>query len=289
MARSAVRGVYDPSPQRETEPDMQTKTLQIEGRPATVHVGGREGPDAEPMVLLHGAWGGAALHWSPIWDRLAERFRVVAPELPGFDHGTEAGPLTVPAFATWLAELLAAVGAERPWFVGHGFGGAVGWQLATRSPERTRGLILLNGGPPPPQPWLLRKFFHLGIARGFVRHALRNGVFGPGAVAHGFADPGRAPRELSTLLARPDSPQLRTLVEAIVRGGYTLGHPMVPVMMLWGENDSLPGTDGGAMDRLVNADNPPRFETIPDAGHLPQLEKPAEVVERILTFTAAPA
>jgi pimeloyl-ACP methyl ester carboxylesterase len=57
-------------------------------------------------------------------------------------------------------------------------------------------------------------------------------------------------------------------------------------MMIWGEEDSLPGTDPGAMDRLVDHDNTPRFETIPGAGHLPQLEKPAEVVERILEFAA---
>lgn len=264
-------------------------TLQVEGRAARLHVGGRQEPDAETIVLLHGAWGGAALHWSSIWTRLGERFRVIAPELPGFGHGTEPGPLTIPAFATWVLELLRALAIERAWLVGHAFGGAVGWQVATRTPERVPGLVLLNGGPPPPQPWLLKKFFQLGMARAFVRHALKNGLFGRSAVSRGFADPSRAPAELVQLLAQPDSPQLRTLVEAIVRGGYTLGQPRVPVMMIWGEADSLPGTDGGAMDRLLAADNTPRFESIPDAGHLPQLEQPAEVVGRILELTAPAA
>jgi pimeloyl-ACP methyl ester carboxylesterase len=40
------------------------------------------------------------------------------------------------------------------------------------------------------------------------------------------------------------------------------------------------------MDRLVDTGNKPSFETLPGAGHLPQLELPAAVVERILAFVA---
>jgi pimeloyl-ACP methyl ester carboxylesterase len=268
---------------------MRERVLEIGGRAARVHVGGLEAPDAPVMVLLHGAWGDAALHWGKIWDRLGERFRVVAPELPGFGHGSAEGPLTVRDFATWLDELLTALSIDRAWLVGSAFGGAVGWQLATRSPARIHGLILLNGGPPPPQPWLMRKLFDRRfIARRMVRHALRKGLFGPLAIARGFADPSRAPESIRALIAQPDPPQMRILLETIIRGGATEGEPRVPVMILWGESDRLPGTDSCTMDRLVDNGNKPRFETLPGAGHLPQLEKPAEVVERILSF-ATPA
>ncbi|MGB8931152.1 MAG: alpha/beta fold hydrolase, partial [Anaeromyxobacteraceae bacterium] len=175
---------------------------------------------------------------------------------------------------------------ERAWLVCNGFGGAVGWQLATTARACARGLVLLNGGPPPPQPWLLRQFFKLGVARPFVRHALRNGIFGPTAIARAFADPSRAPEELRALVVQRESPQLRVLAQTILRGGATEDEPRVPVMMLWGEADRLPGTDSCAMDRLVDTDNAPRFETLPGAGHLPQLEAPAAVVERILSFVA---
>jgi pimeloyl-ACP methyl ester carboxylesterase len=121
-----------------------------------------------------------------------------------------------------------------------------------------------------------------------VRHALRKGLFGPLALARGFADPSRAPESIRALIAQPDPPQLRILLETIIRGGATEGEPRVPVMILWGEADRLPGTDSCTMDRLVDNGNKPRFETLPGAGHLPQLEKPAEVVERILSF-ATPA
>jgi 2-hydroxy-6-oxonona-2,4-dienedioate hydrolase len=270
-----------------TPPILQPQTLRVNGLAARAWVGGPADPAAETLVLLHGAWGGAELHWSAIWGPLSERFRVVAPELPGFGHGSDEGPHTVPDFAAWVAELLTALGIERAWLVGHAFGGAVGWQLATTAKARARGLVLLNGGPPPPQPWLLRKFFRLGIARSFVDHALRSGVFGPVAIERGFSDPSKAPDELRALVARRESPQQRILAQTILRGGATEDEPRVPVMMVWGEADRLPGTDSCAMDRLVDVDNAPRFETLPGAGHLPQLEAPAAVLDRILSFVAA--
>jgi pimeloyl-ACP methyl ester carboxylesterase len=264
---------------------MRAETVQVGGSAARVHLGGRA--DGDAMVLLHGAWGGAAMHWAPIWDALGARHRLVAPELPGFGHGTIPGPTSIPALAAWVGQLLEALGIDRAWLVGHAFGGAVAWQLARKAPARAQGLVLIDGGPPPSPTRILRAFFKLGVARRFVRHALRSGLFGPRAIERGFADPSRAPAELAALLAQPDPPQLRTLVEAIVQGGVAIRGPAVPVLMVWGESDALPGTDGGTLERLRDAGIEPSFESIPGAGHLPQLEAPAAVVERILAFVAA--
>lgn len=266
---------------------MRESSLLVEGREARVLVGGRDAPDAEAVVLLHGAWGGAAMHWSPIWEALGARHRLVAPELPGFGHGTAPGPTSIPALAAWVERLLDAMGIARALLVGHAFGGAVGWQLARKAPSRARGLVLIDGGPPPSPTRILRAFFKLGIARSFVRNALRNGLFGKRAIERGFEDPSKAPAELVALLAQPDPPQLRTLTEAIVQGGVAIRGPAVPVLMIWGESDALPGTDGGTLERLRDAGIEPSFESISGAGHLPQLEKPAEVAAAILAFAAA--
>ena len=36
------------------------------------------------VLLLHSAFSDAAFSWSPIWEELAARYRVIAPDMPGF-------------------------------------------------------------------------------------------------------------------------------------------------------------------------------------------------------------
>ena len=48
---------------------VSLREIAIDGRPASVHVGGQ----GEPLLLVHGGWGGASMHWAPVWDQLAER------------------------------------------------------------------------------------------------------------------------------------------------------------------------------------------------------------------------
>ena len=56
--------------------------ITVDGRPTFVWTGGA----GDPLLLLHGAWAGAEVHWAPVWDRLAEEHRVVAPDFPGLAY-----------------------------------------------------------------------------------------------------------------------------------------------------------------------------------------------------------
>ena len=58
---------------------MKRYMHRVEGMSARVFVGGA----GEPLLLVHGGWGGAEMHWASVWEPLAARFRVVAPDLPG--------------------------------------------------------------------------------------------------------------------------------------------------------------------------------------------------------------
>lgn len=79
------------------------------------------------LLLLHGT--GAATHsWRAIMPLLAERFTVVAPDLPG--HGfTARGPQSLPAMATAVAALLGEIGLAPTVVVGHSAGAAVGLRM----------------------------------------------------------------------------------------------------------------------------------------------------------------
>ncbi len=85
----------------------------------------------EPLLLLHGAGGGAA-NWYRLIAPLAEQYRVLAPDLPGFafsdpiNAGVYLGRQVGELIAAWLQ----SIGVARAKVVGTSFGGLVALRLA---------------------------------------------------------------------------------------------------------------------------------------------------------------
>lgn len=94
------------------------------------------------IVLVHGAWMGAA-----VWDRTAaalraEGFEVLAPELPA--HGADPTPPAAASLDLYARTVLATIGDRRDVvLVGHSFGGIVAAAVAEAAPERLRRLVFL--------------------------------------------------------------------------------------------------------------------------------------------------
>lgn len=87
--------------------------------------------DGPPLLLLHGT--GASSHsWRDVAPGLADRFRVVTPDLPGhgFTRGRPAGGMTLPGMAAAVATLLAALEIVPAVVVGHSAGAAIAARLA---------------------------------------------------------------------------------------------------------------------------------------------------------------
>lgn len=108
-----------------------THEVTVPGDPAlTVRDFGGDGPD---LVLLHG-FGGNALHWEAFAPLLADRFRIVAPDLRG--HGRSGdGPWHWDRLLEDVERVAAHLGMENPAVAGHSLGGAVAAMWAHRHPE----------------------------------------------------------------------------------------------------------------------------------------------------------
>jgi len=131
-----------------------TRAVTRAGGGAVVWRSWGEGP---PLVLLHGA-SGSWTHWIRNVLPLAARFRVLAPDMPGF--GDSVAP-PEPHTADGLADLVAAgldVMLRPPAeldLAGFSFGGIIGGLVAARPGSRIRRLVLLGAGglglgaPPP--------------------------------------------------------------------------------------------------------------------------------------------
>ena len=103
--------------------------------------------DGEPVVLLHG-FPQRASSWRRVTELLHEAgFRTIAPDQRGYSRG--ARPKGRRAYATQrlvgdVLALLDALDAGSVHLVGHDWGAAVAWGLASRHPERVRTLTAVS-------------------------------------------------------------------------------------------------------------------------------------------------
>ena len=116
----------------------------------------REWGAGRALVLLHGAHG-SWTHWIRNVTALATRFRVLAPDMPGFG---DSGPAPEPHTAEGLAAVVSAgmdevvTPAEERDLAGFSFGGIVAGLVAARPDARVGALALLgpNGMALPREP-----------------------------------------------------------------------------------------------------------------------------------------
>ena len=106
--------------------------------------------DAPPVILLHG-FPESHRTWAKVAPLLADRFRLIMPDLRGF--GESDRPQDVAAYSTdtLIADVLAladALGVDRFALVGHDWGGAVAWAAALRGNSRIERLAIVNSPHP---------------------------------------------------------------------------------------------------------------------------------------------
>jgi pimeloyl-ACP methyl ester carboxylesterase len=97
------------------------------------------------VVLVHGS-PGTARAWQPVAERLAPRFRVVAPNLPGYGGTTRPGEGD-PGDSSYAARLVEALVAEvgpPAVLAGHSYGGVVALMTALRGRVAPRALALFE-------------------------------------------------------------------------------------------------------------------------------------------------
>lgn len=105
-------------------------------------------PQAPVIVLLHG-FPSAGHMFSDLIPELADRYRVIAPDLPGF--GQTQAPArgdftyTFDALAEVIGSFVDAIGLDRYAIYIFDYGAPVGLRLAMKHPERITAIISQNG------------------------------------------------------------------------------------------------------------------------------------------------
>jgi len=107
--------------------------------------------EGEPLVLLHGGmvstnliWAGVPVAYASSMDKLAEHFRVIAPDTRGCGRTVHpGGPVSFDLLADDVAAMIAALGLERPLIAGFSEGAITATVLGIRHPAAVRAIVQL--------------------------------------------------------------------------------------------------------------------------------------------------
>ena len=129
---------------------FETGTYDVGDAHLSVRVGGR--PDGPVLVLLHGFPQTGAL-WHRVAQRLADRFRLVVPDLRGYggsskpDGGADHAGYSKRVMAADVVRLLEMLGHREFALAGHDRGGRVAHRLALDHPGVVTRLAVLDIAP----------------------------------------------------------------------------------------------------------------------------------------------
>lgn len=249
------------------------------------------------LLLLHGV-GDSALDWQWIMPRLADRFRLVAPDLPGYSSGAGDGIVHTPAnYGRLMLLFMRELGLDSATIVGNSLGGLVGIRMAREDPGRVSALVLISsaGLGKVINPLMTGALtptgdFVMAAAATWTGGWLRSGM----RALVLFANPWRVPWEwLREQYRLAGIPSYRTAVLAVLRQTMDLAGQSeivtdelpelnVPTLVLWGLHDRMVPICQGR--RAVDLLKEGTLEILPDCGHVPHIENPARFAEILGNF-----
>ncbi|WP_250038261.1 alpha/beta fold hydrolase [Paractinoplanes maris] len=102
------------------------------------------GPPAAPVLLLLHGFPSSSRMYEPLLSRLTDRWRLIAPDYPGFGHSGVAPPYTFDHLAEVMLGFTDALGLDRYTLYLQDYGGPVGFRMALARPAPVEGLIIQN-------------------------------------------------------------------------------------------------------------------------------------------------
>jgi pimeloyl-ACP methyl ester carboxylesterase len=106
------------------------------------------GPKGAPVILLLHGLPSSSRMFEPLLERLSDRYRLIAPDYPGFGHSDCPDPksfaYTFDHLADMMQRLVQALDLSRYTLLMQDYGGPVGFRMALAHPERIEALIVQN-------------------------------------------------------------------------------------------------------------------------------------------------
>lgn len=256
-------------------------TRTIETRAARINVlAGGSGPD---LLFLHSAGGITAEN--PFLLALADKYRVFAPQLPGYGDSGESDNIRDMLDVTLHSfDVLEALGLDRPILVGHSLGGMIAAEMAALRPKEIERLCLIAAAGLWLDDYPVPDIFTL-LPREFPAFMFHDAEAGARMMATGgnMNDPAFLIPFLVTN-ARQLGMAGKFLFPIPERGLKERIHRIsAKTILVWGDSDRIfPAPYAQAFKSLIKG---AELVSIPDAGHQVVLEKTGNVMAAIARLT----
>lgn len=257
--------------------------------------------DGTPVLLLHGFPDTSHLWRGQVAALTGAGYRAIAPDLRGRGRSERPadGDYALPKVVGDVTGILDALGVERAHVVGHDWGAAVAWLLASFAPERVDRLVAISVGLPgtggPPDLEALQKgWYRLLFALDSAEELFtRRDWYLMRTLLASHPDTEEWLRELAepaALTAALGWYRSNLPIERLVPSGSPPSLPPVqaPTLGIWSAGDAFLTED--AMRRSAERiAGPWRYERIEDAGHWVPLDQPDRLNALLLEFFGSQA
>jgi pimeloyl-ACP methyl ester carboxylesterase len=251
------------------------------------------------LLLLHG-FPSSSHMFRDLIPHLADRFHIIAPDLPGFGQSDDPNANNFDSIADTIERFTEIAGFDRFIVYVFDYGAPTGFRLAVRHPERIAGIISQNGNAyveglsdgwnPIRAYWEDASLANRDALRAMLKPETTQWQY-----THGVPDPAQVSPDGYTLdghyLARPGADD----VQLDLFGDYQSNVAMYPAfqdyfrahmprfLAVWGRNDPFflpPGAEA------FRHDIPEARVTFFDTGHFALETHAAEIAEEIRAFFA---
>ena len=233
----------------------------------------------EVVVLLHG-WGARADLYRTIINPLVTKYRVVAPDFPGFGKSTEPGfPYSIEDYAAFVSALVDELGVDKVHLIGHSHGGRTVLEILTGDYNLEVDKVVLFDSAGIPVKKKLSKRIRICTYKMLKRVAMFSVVKKafPGALEtlkkmFGSADYAAA------------SDIMRHSMVKVLPCDFTekLGKIKSPTLLVWGEKDNdTPISCAKVLEKGIKDSG---LVVIPGAGHFSFAEAPVLTANVLKSF-----
>jgi len=238
-------------------------------------------PHKRAMLLLHGGFGAALLHWPGVLEHLHDYY-VIAPDLPGFGGTAPLQRMTIDGLVQWAHDLLTELGLDDVIVIGNGFGGLIARLLSAEYERDVYAVVLVNGGVIPVITPVARFVARLPLIGPNLFKRIARRMVAKEEMTLAIQDENLLTEHFLAQLEADVLGSARMMRAMAVSNRPTVTIPRAPTLLVWGEEDAITSRVVG--EHIQKNIPESTLELIAETRNMPHYEAPDTFCWQVTNF-----